>query len=308
MRGSLLCAAIVCVAACGRLDFDALPDSRVTSDAAPDTPSRACPWAANPTIGPVVRHTELSIARTETDPLLVRGDPLTIYFARDVSNGPQFDMFVAHRPTVDLPFNAPQPVAELATVPLNEFAVQLDTTGHGYYVRSPNAGPQDIYELQKDAGGVLREVRALTELDTGGPEYDPFSSPDDKTIYFTAGSANGQDIFFATRASTSDPWSNVTPFAHNTNGPDGGATLTRDGLVIVWAAEADVLVSSDIYYATRSSTSDPWGPKQLLGPGTISGSEHDLEPGIREDGCELFFARSPSPTDGNWDIYSATLQ
>jgi hypothetical protein len=301
---------VVCIAGCGHINFDAVPDSSITpGDVVADAPAvRACPWTSNPTLGPLVHHTEISGVNAETDPQLVRGDPLTLYFARDVG-GPQFDVFVAHRPALGMPFDPPQPVAELAMTTRAELALQVSSDGHGHYVRGPAIGAGiDIYEVQADGNGVFVDVRAMTELESGGDEFDPFVTADGRSIWFTAGSGTNQEIYTATRASSGAPWFNVVGFAHNTAGPDGGASLTSDGLLIVWSSSPSAAMPSDIYFATRPTIADPWGPAQLLAPGVIAGTMHDLEPGIREDGCELFFSRSAAPSDGNWDIYSVTLQ
>ena len=299
---------LVTLAGCGRIAFDAQPDA-TSIDTTPDAPPlRACPWTSNPTVGTVVRHAELATVNAETDPQLVRGDPLTLYFARDVG-GPQFDIYVARRPAVGMPFDPPQPVPQLAMAARNEFALQLNSDGHGHYVRAGGiTGTIDIYEVQADTSGVFADVRTITELESGGDEYDPFMSADGRSFWFTAGANTNQDIYMATRADPGSPWFNLVGFAHNRGGPDGGASLTSDGLVIVWSSSPMAPMSSDIYFATRATVADPWGPAQLLAPGIISGTLHDLEPGIREDGCELFFSRSDAPSDGNWDIYSVTLQ
>jgi hypothetical protein len=299
---------LVLLAGCGRIAFDATVDASGDAvDVVDAPPLRACPWTSNPTLGAVVFHSELSGIRQEADPQLVRGDPLTMYFARDIG-GPQFDIFVARRPSVGAMFQPPQPVAELAVTTQMEFALQVDTTGHGHYVRGASLGTTDIYEVQSGINGVFADVRKVAELDNGAAEYDPFVTADGTSMWFTAGSANNQDIFTASRATTTSTWGSPISFVHNTAGPDGGASLTDDGLLVVWSSAAMTTVPSDIYFATRATTAEPWGPAQVLGPGTISGTTHDLEPGIRGDGCELFFARSPAPSDGNWDVYSVTLQ
>jgi hypothetical protein len=305
VRGLVLFALLEC--GCGRFGFADQPDASdaFVVDAPPDALQiRDCAWTSNPTVGPLLHHSELAIANAETDPILVRGDPLTIYFARDVT-GPQFDIYTARRPALDQPFAAPTPVTELATGAVNEVALQVESSGHAYVVLGP---PYTIHELQADGNGVFKDVRALTELESGGDEYDPFLTNDGKSLYFTAGPPTNQDIYFATRAARADPWSNITPFQYNGAGPDGSASLTSDGLVIVWASAPNSTTPGDIYFAIRATPQAPWGPAQVLGPGTISGTTHDLEPGIRGDGCELFFSRSAAPSDGNWDIYSVTLQ
>ncbi len=88
-------------------------------------------------------------------------------------------------------------------------------------------------------------------------------------------------------------------------GPNGisGATLTTDGLTVVFVANDGA--SADIYYANRASLTAPFSaPLPVTGMNSAMG---DYEPSLRDDGCELFFARDTGPST-KWDIYSITLQ
>jgi hypothetical protein len=281
---------VVCaLAACGRIDFDELPTSFLP---------RACPWVT-PTIGPVVYHPELSSTDHEFDPQLVTGDPLTMYFTRATATNGDTSVWVAHRSSETAMFDPPELVTEL---PLSN-GLQLDASGHGYVVHE---AVMHIYEVQRDTAGVLRDVRQLSELDLVAPLFDPHVMPDQLTMWFS-GTVDAQDIFTATRSDTNAPWSSIDPFIYDSPDAEGGATLTGDGLAIVWASNSSSS-PSDIYYAVRATTHDPWGPKTLLAPGVISTDQTDAEPSIREDGCELFFTRNKLTDVYDYDIYSVTLE
>jgi hypothetical protein len=290
---------------CGRVGFDGIAaDGAGANDDSGDPSAPRCAWTT-PTVGAPVLQVALNTTNFESDPQLVRGDPLTMYFSRSAGSA-QFDVFVATRPALDQLFGAPTLVTDLSTGTALEQALQLDAAGHGYYVAGP-VDNTDIYEVQRDGGGSLTVVRGLAELETGSSEFDPFATADDLTLWFVTRESGNQDLYISTRASTAELWSPPASFLHNTSGEEGGASLTSDGLTVVWASGAPG-ASSDIYFATRTTTGSAWSAPQLLGPGIISTAAHDLEPSIREDGCELLFARSSAATDSNWDIYSVSLQ
>ena len=274
--------------ACGRIEFE--PPS--------------CNWRFGPRLGEVRYRAELSTPVLDSDPLLVRGDPLTMYVTSDHGTGNN-DIYVTTRPSLDAPFAPPTLLADLMT-PTSEYALQLDSEGHGYLSKyvSPSA---DLFEVQRDAAGTVQIVRALDELNDASQQHDPQPTADGLTLWFShTNPGNEQDIRTAHRSDRSAPWGLVEPFIYNSPATDAGATLTADQLVIVWASRSE-RGDLDILYATRFSPTSPWSTPAVL-DGVSTPDQMDFEPSIREDGCELFFVRSPMPADPNWDIYSVTIE
>lgn len=276
---------LVVLCACGRIDFDARTDAK-------DGTSARCDWTAGPTFGPITRHSTLDSLEYEYDPILVRGDPLTIYLG---AGDPQ-DIYTATRPSVDAPFGARTPVAELNT-PATDTALAVDTSGVGYMIRGTTPGI-NLVEVQR-VNGTFSVVRELTELDGGTNEYDPWVSPDGLELWFTEDTGD-QNIFVATRATTSDLWGNPLPFVHNTATIEGNATLTADRLVVVWTLVEPG--SIHMRYATRASINDPWGAPQTF----PFAATQETEPSLRDDGCELFFCTAPA-SNAQWDTASVTI-
>jgi hypothetical protein len=247
-----------------------------------------------------VAHPELSSPSIETDPLLVRGDPLTMYFASNRAG--TSDVYVAHRPAVDQLFDAPGLITELSTPTYDENGMIVDTSGHGYFA-STMAGNADLYEIARpSAAQPFAIVRALDELDDAQPQLDVFPCNDDLELWYsTVGAGTSQDIMFATRNNRAQPFGAPMPFVYNSSAAEAGATLTDYRLVVVWTSAA----SGDVYYATRPTVQDAWSAPQTIGPGVVSTSDIEGEPSIRGDGCELFFIRIDGGVD--WNIYSVAI-
>jgi len=280
----------IAASACGRIHFD--DETGVLG---------RCDWSRPPRLRDERLRAELSTARADSDPFFVRGDPLTITITW-TSDTTGLDILTAHRPSLASDFDPPTLVSDLATAG-DELALQLDTTGSGYFVRRmPSDG--DLYEVER-VDGTLQVVRALTELNDAQQQLDPHVTADGLALWFaTSTPTASQEIMIAHRADTSSMWSNVEPFVFNTPGADGGATLTDDQLVVVWTSPSQSGPIGAIWYATRPTPTAPWSARREL----LQASDRAyLEPSIRGDGCELLFARS-APTDLNWDIYSVDIE
>ena len=84
---------------------------------------------------------------------------------------------------------------------------------------------------------------------------------------------------------------------------DARASVTNDGLTIFWdSTRTGTLGGPDIYYATRSSTSDPFGTAIHLQ--ALSSPAFDARPYISKDGTFLTFSSgrtgSESPAPDMW--------
>jgi hypothetical protein len=284
---------LVCCIACGRIGFDPVADGSA---------SARCDWTAGPKLGAVVARTELNSSGQDQEPLLVRGDPLSMYMSSD-RNG-TYDIFYTQRAALDQPFGPPVPVPFFSTS-MAESSLMLDSTGHGYAaIGSPDS---NLFEVQRDGAGNFSIVRALSELNTPQAQFDPQPSADGLTLWFTdTNPTTGQDVVYSTRPDIASTWSPPVPFGPGaTAGNEGGATLTADETVIVWSGPA-AGGQNDIYYAVRPSRTDAWGPAMVLAPGLISSPMSESWPTVREDGCELFFGRC-APSCNDWDLYSVDI-
>lgn len=289
---------MLALAGCGRFGFSDEP----RTDAPLDTQNAArCDWTNGPQLaGAAMLRSDLSMGDSEYDPFLVPGDPLTLnYAARIGSSG---ELFTAHRPRVDMPFATPVVRDDLSTPDGEESALAVEAGGlHGYYISG-----DVIFEVTRaDVAAPFTVVRPLSELGSAA-HYDPWPFGDGLHLAYTEQIAGEQKLWFASRASRSDPWTNFeeSPFNSMFGSPGvSGATLTADARTIVFVASNGT--SQDIYYANRATASAPFGaPVAFAALNTPNG---EYESSIRDDGCELFFARDTG-TNTKWDIYSVTLR
>jgi len=278
----------IAIAGCGRLDIQPVP----------------CNWLSGPIVGEVQMRPELSTPVLDSDPLLVHGDPLTMYVTSDGGTGNN-DIYVTKRPSLDAPFGPMTLISELTTAQ-SEYALQLDVDGHGYFAKY-NVTNVDLFEVQRDAAGTIQIVRALDEINDSNNQHDPQPTADGLTLWFSySNTSTDQDIKIAHRTDRDAPWGAIEPFVYNTNRTEAGATLTADQRVVVWAARSE-RGDMEILYATRTSLVSPWSAPHVL-EGVSTPDQFEFEPSIREDGCELFFVRSSNLTDRNWNIYSVTIE
>ena len=288
---------IVCLGlgACGRFRFDAGVDSGA------DPAEPRCSWANGPTFGSVIHRDDLSSPASESAVALVPGDPLTMVFssARDGTD----DMFVAHRPATDAPWDQITKLG-LSTTTANEIAVVLDRDGlHGYLSANPS-GNYDLFEVARaSTGAELAIVRRLDELVDGSRHFNPWPASDGLSLSFTVNEpiADSWLMYTATRSDLTAPWSQVQPSPLNMPGVNVAATFSADHLLVVWEATSEVGTDYDLYYAVRDRADEPFGARRRI---EIATREDELIPGLREDGCELYFSRGPA---SNWDLFSVEI-
>ena len=170
------------------------------------------------------------------------------------------------------------------------------------------------------ATSVLAAEVAKADFTFGGPvnlgpvvnsptlDGTPSVTADGLSLLFNSQRAGGYghyDVWVCTRETTSDPWGEPTnpgpPI--NTSSLDGNTVISPDGLTLYFTSNRPGGHGGwDIYMATRSSVSDPWGAPENLGPPfNTSASEHGVT--IAANGLELFFGSSKPGGFGAGDIY-----
>jgi WD40-like Beta Propeller Repeat len=133
-------------------------------------------------------------------------------------------------------------------------------------------GDQDIY--------VSR--RASTDADWGPPERvpPPISSPffditpsislDGLALYFASNRPvpnSPPDLWVSHRASVNDDWGEAVNLGQGVNTPlfEGSISVSDDELIAYFAGVTPEFVFK-IYKATRNSTAEPFGPRELVEP------------------------------------------
>ena len=132
----------------------------------------------------------------------------------------------------------------------------------------PGLGGFDIYGSMMLPDGNVGPAVLVGELSTPFIDRDPSVRRDGREIFITsnrAGTLGGTDIWVASRARTTDPWSAPVHLGEGINGPtrppeleqanDGGASLSFDGTTLYFHAPfrpENVGFMFDIWMSTRT--------------------------------------------------------
>jgi len=154
-------------------------------------------------------------------------------------------------------------------------------------------------------------------INSSAGEWGVSISSDGLSLYFDTSQSGTQainDLWFATRATTDDDWSNPVNLGLtvNSGADDYVPSISADNLSLYFTSgRGGGHGAYDLWVTTRETTDDPWGTPVNLGP-TVNSSDFDLDPGISSDGRTVFFTRgygigqteiwvtTRATTDGPW--------
>jgi hypothetical protein len=127
-------------------------------------------------------------------------------------------------------------------------------------------------------------------------------------LSFRSGGHGESDIWVLRRNSIEDDW--LAPenlgSAVNSPGMEQGASISADGLTLLFQSDRpDGHGGEDMYMATRSTTTAPWGQAVNMGPG-LNSSSHDNYPCMSPDGLELYFSSNRPDGFGSADLWVTT--
>ena len=145
--------------------------------------------------------------------------------------------------------------------------------------------------------GYFTDVRNVSP-NTGVASFDfaAFASADGLTLYFSDTRNNGltpipgnlgdEDMWMATRSSVDEVFSNLVNLGPGVNGPnaDDVGSISSDGLTLYFGSNRSG--NWDLYQATRSSTSEPFGNPETLGPGVNTVAVENV-PRVSPDGLTM---------------------
>jgi hypothetical protein len=261
-------------------------------------PFPAEPFGAPVLIGP------LSSTSVDDDPSLT-ADRLELFF--NSNRGGNSDLWVSTRASAADPWSPPALVDGVNTVS-DETTPAISADGLTLYFGSNRPGGSGSYDIWM----TTRPARTsswstpvpVAELNTTASDNSPSPSTSQLTIVFNSdrATAGDTDVYIATRASTSEPWGNIASIAQiNTTGNEADATIASQDRAIVFHSDRPGTGSNDLYIATRSQASVPFGaPVELAELNTAAG---ETDPWISDDLRYIVFA---SDRSGVWELYEAS--
>lgn len=230
-------------------------------------------------------------------------DGLAIVF--NSNRGGDFDLYMAKRSSTSVGFGAPVRLPAPVNTAANEACATI-AAGNRLYFSSDRDDPSwDIYVSKLRPSGWSQPVSL-------GPNINDDAMLDESPAFYQE--KDGTEVMlFSRRSPTVDdgkiyqsvnggPASLVAGGPHSSAG-DNRPSVTRDGLTIFFdSSRTGTLGGPDIYYATRSSTSQPFGTAVHLT--SLSSSAFDARPFISKDGSMMTFSSgrpgSESPAPDMW--------
>jgi hypothetical protein len=233
-------------------------------------------------------------------------DGLTIVF--NSNRGGNHDLYTASRESRSDGFGAAVPLPGSVNTSANEVCPTL-ANGRRLYFSSDRHDPSyDIYVSRMGKTGWGAPSRLGPNINTNGMlEEAPDFYEDEagrEVMVFTRRNGPGtqSDIFQSIEGAPAE----LVQGGPHTSAADARASVTKDGLTMFWdSTRTGTLGGPDLYYATRSNTSQPFGSAIHLV--SLSSPGFDARPFISWDGSFLTFASgrvgnvSPAP-----DMWIAT--
>jgi len=283
---------------------------RTETDASIDgtTPGANC-WAAwlsgTIVLSPPTIVDELSSLGADSNPSLADGDR-TIFLTRAGLTGN--DIFSAERPSPTARFSLPLVVLELASVAGDSrVTVSMDgKVGVLASERAGGAGASDLWYTTRNPGQgtfTMPTQQLVGSLLDADPQFDPELSPSGLAVYYSHAPGTIQHLMFATRAGTTAAFGSpeVIPLT-GAMAIQADPTLSPDERVLVFASGTSA-ADTDLYYATRASSTAAFGAAKLL---DINSTAPDSDPELASDGCTLFFSSNRAPAQSR-DIWVSTV-
>ena len=194
----------------------------------------------------------------------VSGDGLSLYFdttlATSAGGSGTQNIFRSVRMHLGDAWGAPAALANVDSAQIVEEPFIREDGRELYFSYSANGSPEAIYRSLSNDGQAFGAPTPVSELASGVNDGLATVTPDDLVIYFESqrtdgGAKGGTDVWVASRASTSDPFSNLTNVAElNTPSDDRPDFITRDRCTFYFhqSLMSDAGVTREIFVATKS--------------------------------------------------------
>jgi len=227
------------------------------------------------------------------------------------------DIWVAGRPSVSEPWGESVNLGAPINTEHDDELPCLSADGLTLYFSSTRPGghgESDLYLSTRITKDDPWQAPVNFGTPVNSPEKDdyPFVSTDGLTLYFTSQRAGGYgsgDTWVATRATTEDPWGDPVNPGPEINSPtyDSLPCSSLDGLTLFFQSmRSGGYGETDLWVATRPSSSEPWDAPVNLGP-PINTRSADAVLRISEDGFMCYFSSSRPGGEGEFDVFQAPI-
>ena len=255
----------------------------------------------------------------------ISADGLSLYFCGWINNRPGgyggADIWVSRRATTAKGWGPPVNLGPEVNSPAMDVSPCISANGLELYFasrRSGGYGDADLYVTRRET----TEAR-WGEPENLGPVFNnsawdgaPNLSADNLSLYFFSwrdGQHPGGDIFVATRASLSEPWSqplNVGAPINTQAYGEWASSISSDGLILFFCdslpLRPDGHGGGDLWVATRPTRSDRWSAPLNLGV-PVNSPAREAGVSLSADGSTLYFHSDRPGGPGNWNLWQAPI-
>jgi Tol biopolymer transport system component len=209
------------------------------------------------------------------------------------------------------------PAAVLLPSTQNDWAPSLSSDNLTLYfasnTRMPSVGGWDIWKVTRSTPSAPFGEAINVGSPVNSSSLDGYSQLafDGLSLVFQSERPGGRgevDLYISSRATTSDAFGTPVNLGADVNSAayDGGPDLSADRLTLVFDSFRDGgRGGADLYMATRTTTSAPFGAPVNLGS-TINTSDWEFSPSLSSDGLALSFASNRPGGHGGYDIWLST--
>lgn len=236
-------------------------------------------------------------------------DELTMYWSTDRDG--TTDLYVATRSSPTGTFGNAMPLAGFATNGTEISSVLTADRLTMYYAYAPpGSSLHEVYFATRTSpSGTWSTGAPVGPLNDGSTdEGDPTISGDGALVYFVTNrnaAATGYDLYLGTRSNGT--FSGVGPATElNSNAYDAHPRLTADGLRVYFSSmrtTGDALGGADVWTATRTSTSTPFGTPTRVAE--LNTAHNESPTWISDDDCVIYLQSDRPGGVGGQDLWQA---
>lgn len=244
-------------------------------------------------------------------------DGLELYFTSSRAGGlGAVDIWVARRSSAGEGFGPPENLGAPINSSSAEFCPTMTQGKRLYFSSARDDGQGDLYVSRLGKNGWSVPQNLGTNINSASVEESAsiYEDEEGREVLVFSSRRSGRGQIYQSVAG--GPAQLVAGGVITVSNADQRPSVRKDGLEIFWdSTRFGTLGNSDLWTATRSSTSDPWGTAVHLQslssagpPGTGFTLGYDARPFISWEASTLIFGSVRSGGEGVVDLYFATRE